>query len=247
VHEFAELAGVTVKALHHYDRLGLLKPRRNDAGYRVYSPADLERLEHSFVQWRLPLREYLRIVRSDHTSSHTARLQVIEVFSRSMLLLVAVARLINGQDDASSVRVREDALAKALTAKNRMGLSGLADKHFHVSWECGSVVRGFSTDMLQEQWISAVDHLSIDSYVAKISEVHFVRVLHPSKNSPGANSMADVNVDEFWIIRSPSGMRIEKHSLARDTWINSQGVWELAARSYRSHSCTDGPYWTPSR
>ena len=24
VHEFAELAGVTVKALHHYDRLGLL-------------------------------------------------------------------------------------------------------------------------------------------------------------------------------------------------------------------------------
>jgi DNA-binding transcriptional MerR regulator len=27
VHEFAELAGLTVKALHHYDRLGLLKPR----------------------------------------------------------------------------------------------------------------------------------------------------------------------------------------------------------------------------
>jgi DNA-binding transcriptional MerR regulator len=45
VHEFAELAGVTVKALHHYDRLGLLKPQRNDAGYRVYSLADLERLE----------------------------------------------------------------------------------------------------------------------------------------------------------------------------------------------------------
>jgi MerR family transcriptional regulator, thiopeptide resistance regulator len=45
VREFAELAGVTVKALHHYDRLGLLKPRRTDAGYRLYSDRDLERLE----------------------------------------------------------------------------------------------------------------------------------------------------------------------------------------------------------
>ena len=34
-----------MKALHHYDRLGLLKPRRSEAGYRVYAPQDLERLE----------------------------------------------------------------------------------------------------------------------------------------------------------------------------------------------------------
>ena len=45
VHEFADLAGVTVKALRHYDRLGLLKPRRSDAGYRIYTAGDLERLE----------------------------------------------------------------------------------------------------------------------------------------------------------------------------------------------------------
>jgi DNA-binding transcriptional MerR regulator len=45
VHEFAELAGVTVKTLHHYDRLGLLTPSRTEAGYRLYAEADLERLE----------------------------------------------------------------------------------------------------------------------------------------------------------------------------------------------------------
>jgi DNA-binding transcriptional MerR regulator len=45
VQEFAKLAGVTVRALHHYDRLGLLRPRRNGSGYRQYSLADLERLE----------------------------------------------------------------------------------------------------------------------------------------------------------------------------------------------------------
>jgi DNA-binding transcriptional MerR regulator len=45
VHEFAQVAGVTVKALHHYDRLGLLKPRRTGSGYRIYEERDLERLE----------------------------------------------------------------------------------------------------------------------------------------------------------------------------------------------------------
>ena len=45
VHEFAALAGVTVKALHHYDRLGLLRSLRTESGYRLYREQDLERLE----------------------------------------------------------------------------------------------------------------------------------------------------------------------------------------------------------
>src|SRR6266851_6869121 len=44
--EFAKLAGVTVRALHHYDRLGLLLPNgRTEAGYRLYCDRDLVRLE----------------------------------------------------------------------------------------------------------------------------------------------------------------------------------------------------------
>ena len=45
VQAFADLAGVTVRALHHYDRLALLRPARTRAGYRLYGPRDLERLE----------------------------------------------------------------------------------------------------------------------------------------------------------------------------------------------------------
>ena len=44
VQQFAALAGVTVKTLHHYDRLGLLCPQRTASGYRVYADADLQRL-----------------------------------------------------------------------------------------------------------------------------------------------------------------------------------------------------------
>lgn len=44
--EFAQLSGVTVRTLHHYDRLGLLKPSRyTGAGFRLYSEDDFARLE----------------------------------------------------------------------------------------------------------------------------------------------------------------------------------------------------------
>src|SRR5262245_22523819 len=45
VREFAKLTAVTVRTLHHYEAVGLLKPRRTPAGYRQYLLADLERLE----------------------------------------------------------------------------------------------------------------------------------------------------------------------------------------------------------
>jgi DNA-binding transcriptional MerR regulator len=42
----AEIAGVTVRTLHHYDEIGLLAPQaRSGAGYRRYDDADLERLQ----------------------------------------------------------------------------------------------------------------------------------------------------------------------------------------------------------
>lgn len=47
VGELAQQAGVSVRTLHHYDEIGLLSPtRRSEAGYRLYTPADLVRLQH---------------------------------------------------------------------------------------------------------------------------------------------------------------------------------------------------------
>jgi DNA-binding transcriptional MerR regulator len=65
-HEFAKRAGVTVRTLHHYDQLGLLKPSgRTTAGYRVYSDRDFARLEQivalKFIGFPLfQIRELLR-------------------------------------------------------------------------------------------------------------------------------------------------------------------------------------------
>ena len=50
IQEFAKLGGVTVRALHHYDRLKLLSPaHRSERGYRLYCHDDLGRLERILV------------------------------------------------------------------------------------------------------------------------------------------------------------------------------------------------------
>jgi DNA-binding transcriptional MerR regulator len=46
VAQLARLAGVSVRTLHHYDQIGLLRPAlRTPAGYRLYRQADLLRLQ----------------------------------------------------------------------------------------------------------------------------------------------------------------------------------------------------------
>ncbi|CCU85175.1 MAG: MerR family transcriptional regulator [Mesotoga sp.] len=44
--QVAELSDLSVRALHHYDEIGLLRPRRNaENGYREYSEEDLDKLQ----------------------------------------------------------------------------------------------------------------------------------------------------------------------------------------------------------
>ena len=50
VKEVAELSGLSVRALHHYDSIGLLVPNaRSAAGYRLYDDDDLLRLQQILI------------------------------------------------------------------------------------------------------------------------------------------------------------------------------------------------------
>ena len=65
VHQLASLAGISVRTLHHYDHIGLLKPSaRSAAGYRLYGTEDLLRLQQIllFEELDLPLEEIRRIL-----------------------------------------------------------------------------------------------------------------------------------------------------------------------------------------
>ncbi len=53
--ELAELAGVSVRTLRHYEQIDLLTPQRGKNGYRVYGPSEVEKLQHILFYRRLGL------------------------------------------------------------------------------------------------------------------------------------------------------------------------------------------------
>ncbi|WP_296835814.1 MerR family transcriptional regulator [Marvinbryantia sp.] len=65
VKEVSVLTGISVRTLHWYDEIGLLKPSAvSDAGYRLYDDKALERLQQIlfFREFDLPLREIKSIM-----------------------------------------------------------------------------------------------------------------------------------------------------------------------------------------
>lgn len=72
VGQVADLAGVTIRTLHHYDEIGLLSPSgRSAAGYRIYEEPDLERLQQILFYRELGfvLEEIAAIVDDPHTDA----------------------------------------------------------------------------------------------------------------------------------------------------------------------------------
>lgn len=60
VKEISELTGISVRTLHYYDEIGLLKPtEKSDAGYRLYDDKSLETLQQIlfFREFDIPLKE----------------------------------------------------------------------------------------------------------------------------------------------------------------------------------------------
>ena len=65
VKEVSKLAGVSIRTLRYYDEIGLLKPTATtEAGYRLYSDKDLERLQEImfFKEMELPLESIKQLL-----------------------------------------------------------------------------------------------------------------------------------------------------------------------------------------
>ena len=67
VHEVSNISGVSIRALHHYDRIGLLPATEvTPAGYRLYDVTALERLQQIlfFKELEFSLKEIKEILDS---------------------------------------------------------------------------------------------------------------------------------------------------------------------------------------
>ncbi len=82
VHEVSKLAGVSIRTLQYYDKIGLLHPTGyTDAGYRLYDDADLKRLQHIllFRELEFPLKDIKAIMNSPDFDRSKALEQQIEL------------------------------------------------------------------------------------------------------------------------------------------------------------------------
>jgi len=98
VKEVSHITGVSVRTLHHYDSMGLLKPTRvTEAGYRLYDDAALGRLHTILLlrQLRFPLKEIKEILDTpgfDPIQALEAQIQLLEVQRKQLDGLIAHAR-----------------------------------------------------------------------------------------------------------------------------------------------------------
>ena len=75
VKQISELTGVSVRTLHHYDSIGLLKPTAaTEAGYRLYDDAALQRLQQILLYRELgfPLKDIQALLDAPEDVRRTA-------------------------------------------------------------------------------------------------------------------------------------------------------------------------------
>jgi len=95
VSQVAKLSGVSIRALHHYDEIGLLRPSgRTGAGYRLYGDKELRRLQQVlfFKELGFPLEEIGRIMRDpgfDLQSALLMQRQLLEEKAARIRALIA--------------------------------------------------------------------------------------------------------------------------------------------------------------
>lgn len=98
VHEVASLTGVSVRTLHHYDAVGLLRPASvTDAGYRLYGTDELRRLRMVlfFRELGFSLAEIGRIIDDpsfDQREALERQITLLEMKRERLGRMIALAR-----------------------------------------------------------------------------------------------------------------------------------------------------------
>ncbi len=137
IHEFAALAGVTVKALHHYDRLGLLQPRRSGSGYRIYVENDLARLEQivALKSLGLPLKQIKILLDRDNPQLPEAlRLQRTVLEEKRLLLDRAIRAIVNAEEILQSGKQAGAAAIKRIIEAMEMQTEFMKNYYREEAW-----------------------------------------------------------------------------------------------------------------
>lgn len=98
IQEVSKLAGISVRALHYYDAIGLLPPTKlTEAGYRLYDDTAIARLQSIllFRELEFPLKDIKRILDDpnfDQTGALADQIKLLELRQERLGRLISLAR-----------------------------------------------------------------------------------------------------------------------------------------------------------
>ena len=133
VSQVSKISGVSVRALHHYDAIGLLRPTMvTPAGYRLYDDTALARLQGIllFRELEFPLGEIKQILDSpdfDRTEALRQQLALLELRKKHICGLIALARkLIETGENTMEFTAFDTTELRRYAAEARQRWSGTA-------------------------------------------------------------------------------------------------------------------------
>lgn len=97
VSEISKLFGISVRTLHYYDLIGLLKPTKlTEAGYRLYDDQAIVRLQNILIfrEIEIPLKDIKAILEKEHLNFEeimTAQIQLLQMKKAKIEKLIAFA------------------------------------------------------------------------------------------------------------------------------------------------------------
>jgi len=132
----ARLAGISVRTLHHYDEIGLVSPDgHSDAGYRMYSRRNIERLQEVlfFRELGMGLADIRQIIEKPGytrgTTLESHKEQLIAQSSRLLAMVDLIDRTVNAEQKGINMTSEEmlevfdgfDPVEYQAEAENRWG------------------------------------------------------------------------------------------------------------------------------
>ena len=105
VKEISDLTGISVRTLHYYDEIGLLKPtEKSEAGYRLYDDKALETLQQIlfFREFDIPLKEIKAVIENPVLEKNQIlqmqRKMLVAKKERMERLITSIDRILKGDN-----------------------------------------------------------------------------------------------------------------------------------------------------
>lgn len=196
IKQVSDLTGISVRMLHYYDKIGLLKPSElTDTGYRLYDDKALEALQQIlfFKEFELPLKEVKEIM----TSPHFDKMKVLEnqkillILKRNKLndLIELISKTIKGENTMS---FKEFDMTEYFNA-----LEELKNEHKD------EIIKGYGSLEKYNEHIEKIKSNQVTTdKIAKMaikkygSIEKFVKAMKNNFNNSVANNMAE-QIDKF--------------------------------------------------